>query len=136
MAKIQHVDHRLERWALWRVRGGTLAGGTSSLAMWANVKVDGQQPPTFEALLASSLDEGECAATEQCIMALPDPLGMTVSLYYLVDSSRTQAKLSISAAVLCQRIDRAHKLLDVAFRKPASAQAGELQSWTKKVAQP
>lgn len=111
MAKIEHVHHRLERWALWISKGRSLGGGSSSCAMWLNVQVDCDEvrQPSIP------LDEAECSRTEAHIKALPDPLGETVACYYLHDSDHTRKRLAISSSVLSQRIDRAHRMLDEAF---------------------
>jgi hypothetical protein len=130
MAKIEHVHHRLERWALWKTKGGSLAGGSSSMAMWANVQVDcaGRKEA------AIPVDDSECGITDGCIKALPEPLAETVARYYLEDSDRTRRKLAISSATLSQRLDRAHKLLDEAFRvaRPAGPVGQQLPTgWLK-----
>ena len=125
MAKIEHVHHRLERWALWvhRARSGPLCGGT--LAMFSGYRPEHSGPR--EAPIP--INEEECLATERAIMQLADPLPLTVCSYYLHDSCHTRKTLSISPSVLCQRIDRAHRELEIAFRKPPSPDAGKLQSW-------
>lgn len=129
MARIEHIHLRLEVWALWKVNGGTI-GGSSSLAMWQSERVDCR---SFRSLMSGTINDEECEATDRAILALPEPLGETVALYYLHDSCHTQRKLTISPSTLSQRIDRAHKLLDELLRKKPGPEAGRLQSWAAKV---
>ena len=129
MARIEHIHLRLEVWALWKTNGGTI-GGSSSLALWGADRVDCKG---FRALMAGTINDDECQATDSAILALPAPLGETVAMYYLLDSSRTREKLSISASTLSQRIDQAHRILDVALRKAPGPDAARPQSWVDRV---
>lgn len=129
MARIEHIHLRLEVWALWKTNGGTI-GGSSSLSLWGADRVDCKG---FRALMAGTINDDECQATDSAILALPAPLGETVAMYYLLDSSRTREKLSISASTLSQRIDQAHRILDVALRKAPGPDAARLQSWVARV---
>ena len=129
MAKIEHIHLRLEMWALWKTNGGTI-GGTSSLAMWQGDQVDGK---SFRAAMSGTINDEECEATDAAILRLPAPFGETVAMYYLFDSGRTRDKLGISSSTLSQRIDQAHRQLDVLLRKVPSPEASKLQSWAAKV---
>jgi len=129
MARIEHIHLRLEVWALWKTNGGSI-GGSSSLSMWQTEQVDGK---SFRALMSGTINDDECEATDQAILKLPDPLGETVAMYYLFDSCRTRDKLRISPSTLSQRIDQAHKLLDVLLRKAPGPDAGKLQTWATKL---
>lgn len=131
MAKIEWVHHRLERWALWKSKGGTLGGASSSCAMWQNVQVD--CPDRTDAPIP--IDEIECGRTDQAILLLPEPLGLTTACYYLHDSGRTRAQLGISSSLLSQRIDQAHRLLVDLFngeRAPGPLQGQLPSGWLKK----
>lgn len=111
MAKIEWVHHRLERWSIWRSKGGGMGSGYGACPMWAGAVVDNQVAGPAVIPVA----DAECSQTEDCIKGLPDELAMTIATYYLHDSQYTQRKLSISPAVLSQRIDRAHRLLAQKF---------------------
>lgn len=104
MAKIDWVQDRLERWAEWLARGGEHRSGV--LPMFTGMPADISRP-----LHGLRLDDGECWKTGDDVANLPEPLPLTVSHYYLSGSMAAQDRLSISRAVLSQRIDRAHKLL-------------------------
>ena len=128
MAKIEHVHHRLERWAIWMHRGGVgAAGGTHP--MWAACRVDCDE--VREAPIP--VNDEEATRTHACIQQLPSPLSETIAIYYLWDSAHVRARLGISTSTLSQRIDQAHKILEVAFRRPPSADAGAIQSWQARV---
>lgn len=129
MARIEHIHLRLEVWALWKTNGGTI-GSSSSLAMWGAARVDCS---SFRSLMAGTINDEECQATDSAILALPAPLGETVAMYYLLDSGRTRDKLGISASTLSQRIDQAHRLLDGALRKAPGPDAALPQSWSSRV---
>lgn len=129
MAKIEHIHHRLERWSLWVSRGRAGPAGSGMLAMFRGYRPEHDGPR--EAPIP--INEEECMGTERAIMALPDPLALTVCHYYLKDSDYTREVLCISRSVLSQRIDRAHRMLDVALRPAPSKDAGKAQSWTAKV---
>lgn len=129
MARIEHIHLRLEVWALWKTNGGSI-GGSSSLAMWQTEQVDGK---SFRSMMSGTINEEECEATDAAILKLPDPLGETVAMYYLFDSCRTRDKLRITPSTLSQRIDQAHKQLDVLLRKAPGPDAGKLQTWATKV---
>lgn len=129
MARIEHIHLRLEVWALWKTNGGTI-GGSSSLAMWGSDRVDCKG---FRALMAGTISDEECQATDSAILALPTPLDETVAMYYLLDSGRTRDRLGISASTLSQRIDQAHRLLDSALRKAPGPDAARPQSWSARV---
>lgn len=126
MAKIEWVHHRLERWALWMSRGGTNLGFKTPATFRDYVPDDASR----EAVVP--VGEEEAWATHEAIKRLPEPLGETVARYYLHDSDRCRKHLAISASVLSQRIDQAHRQLVVMFAKPATA---EEPSWYKRVQQ-
>lgn len=125
MARIEHIHLRLEVWALWKTNGGTI-GSASSLAMWGAARVDCN---SFRTLMAGTINDEECQATDAAVLALPAPLGETVAMYYLLDSARTRDRLGISSSTLSQRIDQAHRLLEVALRKAPGPDASKPQSW-------
>lgn len=127
MARIERIHHRLEIWAMWKVAGGTGAGMASNMAMWEEDRVDGVL--NYHGALMGTINEEECARTDEAIVKLPDPLGITVALYYLEDSGRTRKKLGISDSTLSQRLGDADRLLDEALRKPASDASTRLPGW-------
>ena len=129
MARIEHIHLRLEVWALWKTNGGII-GSSSSLAMWGDARVDCR---SFRSVMAGTINDEECQATDSAILALPEPLGETVAMYYLLDSGRTRDKLSISSSTLSQRIEQAHRLLDQALRKAPGPSAALPQSWSCRV---
>jgi hypothetical protein len=124
--RIEHIHRRLEIWAMWKVSGGSI-GGSSSLAMWEEDRVDTSL--NYHAALLGTINEDECAQTDAAILKLPEPHGITVAMYYLHDSGRTQRKLGISRSVLSQRLGEADKLLDELLRKPASPEACKVPEW-------
>lgn len=113
MAKIDWVQDRLERWAEWLCRSGGTSGGT--LPMFRGDPVDMARP-----LLQYALDETECWKTGEDVNNLPAPLPETVVAYYLSGSMAAQDRLSISRAVLSQRIGKAHTLLAAAWLRVGS----------------
>lgn len=129
MAKIEHVHHRLERWAIWMHRGG-VGAGTRTHPMWAGIRVDCDD--SLE--LPIPVNDEEATRTHAAIQALPSPLAETIAVYYLWDSGFVRRKLDISSSTLSQRIDQAHRLLEVAFRRPPGEGAGAVQSWEARVA--
>lgn len=127
MARIEHIHHRLEIWAMWKVAGGSGAGMASNMAMWEEDRVDGTL--NYHGALMGTINEEECAQTDAAILKLPDPLGITVAMYYLEDSGRTRKKLGISDSTLSQRLGEADRMLDEAFRRPASMEGANLPAW-------
>lgn len=127
MARIERIHHRLEIWAMWKVAGGTGAGMAGNMAMWEEDRVDGTL--NYHGALMGTINEEECARTDEAIVKLPDPLAITVALYYLEDSGRTRKKLGISDSTLSQRLGDADRLLDDALRKPASDASAQLPGW-------
>ncbi len=117
MAKIEWVHHRLERWSIWRSKGGGMGAGFKPSPMWSGARVDNEVPQ--EPLIP--VEDAECAQTEACIKALPDDLAVTVATYYLHDSQYTQRKLCISPSVLSQRIDGSHRRLAQMFTEASVA---------------
>jgi hypothetical protein len=107
MAKIEWVHHRLERWSMWRARGGRSSGGAGMHPMFQGYRPDGGVVAEPQV----PLSDLECAETEASIKALPSPLGETVGSYYLEDSDRCRRRMAISSSTLSQRIDEAHRLL-------------------------
>lgn len=103
MARIEWVEERLERWAEWSLRKGAPSG---TLPMFK-----GGADFVSRTLAGLHLDETECWKTAKDIAALPDPLGQTVTVYYQSGSMAAQDRLTISRAVLSQRLDRAHRAL-------------------------
>lgn len=130
MARIEHIHHRLERWAMWMAKGGGMGSGYGYHPMWAGMRVDGG-----DAVALVPINDEECSQTHDAINSLPDPIGQTVALYYLVDAHLTQKRLGISASVMCQRIDRGHRLLDQAFIEAKTKKITEhaLPSWYERV---
>lgn len=128
MARIQHIHHKLEIWSLWKTSGGAI-GGSSSLAMWQEAQVDCDG---YRGQLLSTVDEAECEKIDRAIRGLPNPLGLTVAMYYLEDSGRTRKKLGLSESVLSQRLGAADKLLEVALRKPASVDVSAMPAWCQR----
>lgn len=110
MAKIEEVDLRLDRWAQWVARGK--GGGMGTLAMF-----NGEPSVLSDPGPRIPLNEEECWQTEKAVLGLPDPLKETVMTYYLSGGFAAVDRLSISRAVLSQRIDRAHKLLRDAWEQ-------------------
>jgi hypothetical protein len=131
MAKIEWVHHRLERWALWKSKGGSLSGASSSCAMWQGVQVD--RSDRHDAPIP--IDEIECGRTDGAIKALPVPLSETLASYYLQDSERTRKRMGISSSLLSQRIDQAHRLLVELFgaeKKPMALHNQMPAGWLRK----
>lgn len=116
---------------MWKVAGGTGAGMASNMAMWEEDRVDGEL--NYHGALMGTINEEECADTDAAILKLPDPYGITVASYYLHDSDRTRRELKISRSVLSQRLGEADRMLEVLLRKQPSPQAGEVQSWERRV---
>lgn len=130
MARIEHIHHRLEIWAMWKVSGGRV-GGSSSLAMWAEDRVDGTL--NYHGALMGTINDEECARTDSAVMKLPEPYGVTVAMYYLHDSDRTRQRLNISRSVLSQRLGEADRMLEELLRRAPSPDAGKAQSWERKL---
>lgn len=124
MARIERIHHRLEIWAMWKVAGGTGAGMASNMAMWEEDRVDGEL--NYHGAILGTINEEECARTDAAILKLPDPLGITVALYYIEDSGRTRKKLAISDSTLSQRLGEADRKLDELLRAPSKSMAGQL----------
>lgn len=97
--------------------------------MWAGIRVDCDE--SLEAPIP--VNDEEATRTHEAIQGLPVPLAETVAVYYLWDSSYVRRKLAISSSTLSQRIDQSHKLLELAFRRPASEAASAVQSWEARV---
>lgn len=117
MAKIEHVHHRLERWAMWVHRGRRSGGGGGMLPMF-----QGYRPEVNVAREAVvPIQEEECWRTEEAIKQLPEEMASTVGMYYLHDSSYTQRQFGISSSVLSQRIDSAHRMLARSFAQSLAA---------------
>lgn len=103
MARIEFVEHRLLMWGEWVARGGGPMGGT--LAMFNG------EPSYWATAYNIPLNDEECWKTDAAVKRLPDPLRTTVRYTYVGNSEWAKKQLSISASVLSQRLDRAHRLL-------------------------
>lgn len=129
MARIEWIHHRLERWSMWVARGRSAGGGGgASHPMWRGIRVDGEvREPVVP------INEEECWKTEAAIKELPSPLDATVVQYYLNDSARARKVLAISASVLSQRIDRAHRELARIITQQGAIDTAADPSWYQKV---
>ena len=107
-----------------------MGGGYGACPMWVGARVDNEIRQ--EAMIP--VNDEECSKTHEAIQALPDPMNMTIAMYYLHDSSFTQRKLHISASVLSQRIDQSHRLLSQVFTElqVKTAKTHEAPSWYTK----
>ena len=116
MAKIEWVDQRLERWAMWVSRGKRGNGGGCH-PMWRNTPSDG---PACEA--AVPLSDLECGQTEDAINALNaiDPaVAETVGIYYLSGSFAAQDRMRVDRSVISQRINKAHRWFAQQWSQPS-----------------
>lgn len=127
MAKIEWVDQRLDVWAKWVVNGRSLVSGAGCHPMWRDMPPDPAQ--TYEARVP--INEEECWRTEQAVQALPVELAQTVAAYYLHGTYFAQDRLSISRAVLSQRLDRSHRLLAQSLARVGPVSEQPPSSWER-----
>lgn len=122
MAKIEYVEQRLLLWAEWVERGGWSAGG--GLAMFNG------EPSYWRVAYNIPLNDEQCWATNKAVEGLPAPLSDTTASYYLLGGNQAKARHSISAAVLSQRLDRAHRLLHAQWQPATLSENSQPSSFT------
>lgn len=127
MAKIEWVDQRLDRWSIWRARGGHGSGGGMH-PMFRQAVVDECMDPTA----SIPISDEECWQTDKAITALSETdkaLAETVAWYYLKGTQRCMVEMCISAATLSKRLDRAHHHFSRSWTVPGPICSQLPKSW-------
>ena len=104
MAKIEHIERRLQNWTRWKL-GSSMGGlGFSSVNLSEDAGRDGYREAVIPTI------DCEAEETDRAIMTLPSELRRTVEVVY-IDNTGMEAKarkLCCTRDTVSKRIERAH----------------------------
>ncbi len=107
MARVEFVEQRLNNWAMWKLRGGSILG-------YAGVDLSkaGQARDPY-AEVPVPINDVEASETDDAVLRLPRDLLATVLEYYLGKGGLAEkcARLCCAKATLMARIERAQRVL-------------------------
>lgn len=114
MARIDYIKHRLDNWALWKVRESTGGLGYARCSVLLNEPVDGHRE------LMGTIEETDAELTNQAVESLRagrQHLYMTLQLIYIegIGIKMTARRMSRAESTVKANLDAADHALSIWF---------------------